>query len=241
MRAKAAENLGAPSGGLVCGCLVSCPLEKFSGWLNHPEADLLEWRIDKFACGRSPAELEAYCEALSAKPRLPVIATNRPVRQMGDWVGPEDVRLGMLEKAARCGAEWVDLEDDTSPGDVARLKKAGARVLLSWHDPAGTPPAKILEAKLEAMSKTGADALKIATFARSPEDNLRVLDLIAFSRKAFELDLVAFCMGEAGKWSRLASVFIGSPWTYAQLPGQSATAPGQFFAAELRELIRALM
>ena len=34
------------------------------------------------------------------------------------------------------------------------------------------------------------------------------------------------------------SIFLGSPWTYAQFEGQSATAPGQFSVSEMRELIR---
>ncbi|MDA8306802.1 MAG: type I 3-dehydroquinate dehydratase [Deltaproteobacteria bacterium] len=225
----------------ICGCLGECSLERFPEWLNHPEVDLLEWRMDKFAGTRSPAEMKSFCEALRVKPRLPLIATNRPVRQMGDFDGPEDLRLGMLEEAAGCGADWVDLEHDTSEDNIARFKKTGARVLLSWHAPAGTPSTKILRAKLEDMCKTGADALKIATLAQSADDNLRVLELIPIARKEFGIDLVAFCMGALGKWSRPASIFMGSPWTYAQLEGQFATAPGQFSAAELRALIRALM
>lgn len=235
MSGEAAENRGS-----ICGCLGECSLEKFPQWLNLPEIDLLEWRMDRFAHSRSPGEMRLFCEALRSKPRLPVIATNRPVRQMGDFQGDEDSRLSMLEDAARCGADWVDLEDDTSAENLARFKSTGARVLLSWHDPAGTPSEKFLRTKLEVMAKGGADALKIAALARSAEDNLRVLQLIPFARNEFGVDLVAFCMGPAGKWSRVASIFMGSPWTYAQLEGQFATAPGQFSAPALRALIGAL-
>ncbi|MDR3556221.1 MAG: type I 3-dehydroquinate dehydratase, partial [Syntrophobacteraceae bacterium] len=119
----------------ICGCLGECSLDKFPQWLNHPEIDLLEWRMDRFASNRSPGEVRLFCEALRAKPRLPVIATNRPVRQMGDFQGAEDCRLAMLQDAARCGADWVDLEDDTSAENLSRFKSTGARVLLSWHDP----------------------------------------------------------------------------------------------------------
>lgn len=224
----------------ICGCLGECSLDRFPQWLNHPEVDLLEWRMDKFARNHSQAEMRLFCQALQAKPRLPIIATNRPVRQMGDFEGPEEVRLGMLADAAGCGADWVDLEEDAHPENIARFKRTGARVLLSWHSPAGTPPAKVLRAKLEGMCKTGADALKIAALAQSAEDNLRVLELIPLARKELGIDLIAFCMGPAGKWSRPASIFMGSPWTYAQLEGQLATAPGQFSAVELRSLIRAL-
>jgi 3-dehydroquinate dehydratase type I len=88
------------------------------------------------------------------------------------------------------------------------------------------------------MRKTGADALKIVTMARTGEDNLRVLELIPLAAKEFGIDLVAFCMGPEGKWSRLVSIFLGSPWTYAQLAGQSAAAPGQISVSEVSALMR---
>ncbi len=225
----------------LCGCLGASSLERFPEWLNHPEVELLEWRMDRFAGKFSPAEMKLFCEALRGKPRRSLIATNRPVRQMGDFTGQERLRLGMLEEAARCGAEWVDLEHDAGADNIVRLKEAGARVLLSWHNPAETPPGKVLREKLEEMAKLGADALKMATFAQTAEDNLRVLALIPFAKKEWGIDLVAFCMGPMGKWSRLASLCVGSPWTYVRLEGQYETAPGQFSARELRALLDAVV
>lgn len=224
----------------ICGCLGESSLERFPQWLNHPEVELVEWRMDKFAGKFPPAEMKLFCEALNVRPRRSLIATNRAVRQMGDFAGPEDIRVGMLEEAARCGAEWVDLEHDAGAENILRLKNAGARVLLSWHNPAETPPGKVLREKLEEMAKLGADALKMATFAHSAEDNLRVLELIPFAKKQLGVDLVAFCMGPIGKWSRPASLLVGSPWTYARLEGQCETAPGQFSAGELRAVLREL-
>jgi len=225
---------------LVCGCLAQCSPEEFPYWLKHPEADLVEWRMDKFAGRFSALGIKSYLGALSARPRLAVIATNRPLREMGAFAGREDLRLGMLEEAAKSGAEWIDLEHDAGADHVAAFREAGARVLLSWHSPEGTPPKEILRAKLESMCKRGADALKIVTLARSPEDNLKVLELIPLAAMEFGIDLIAFCMGPAGMWSRVVSVFLGSPWTYAQFEGQSATAPGQLSVSEMRGLIRQL-
>jgi 3-dehydroquinate dehydratase type I len=169
-----------------------------------------------------------------------VIATNRPVLEMGDFAGQEDLRLTMLEEAAKSGAEWIDFEHQAGMDDIAPFRRAGAKVLLSWHSPAETPSRGILRAKLESMRKTGADALKIVTMAQSGEDNLRVLELIPLAGKEFGIDLIAFCMGQAGKWSRLVSIFLGSPWTYAQFAGQSATAPGQLSVSEMRAMIRSI-
>ncbi len=221
----------------ICGCLVGCSSQEFSRWLNHPEVDLVEWRIDLFANRYSMEEMKSFFSTLSIKNRLPVIATNRPIREMGAFSGREDFRLSMLEEAAKCGAEWIDLEHDADLDRISGLRQAGAKVLLSWHDPVETPPREVLHAKLNLMRKTGADALKMVTLAKSSEDNLRVAELIPLAREEFGIGLIAFCMGEAGKWSRLANIFLGSPWTYAQFDEQSATAPGQLTVSELRMLI----
>ena len=118
------------------------------------------------------------------------------------------------------------------------MRQAGAKVLLSWHHPAGTPSRRILRAKLENMRKMGADALKIVTMAQSADDNLRVLELIPMAKKELGADLIAFCMGPAGKWSRLVNIFLGSPWTYAQFESQPEAAPGQLSVSAMRDLIR---
>ncbi len=237
-------ELGKRSSGVrkagICGCLVESSFEEFPKWLNHPEVDLVEWRMDKFAGRRSMEEMKTFLSALSIKQRLPVIATNRPVREMGVFTGREDLRLSMLDEAAKSGAEWIDLEHDTDVDNIARFRQAGAKVLLSWHCPAETPSRRVLREKLASMHKTGADALKIVTMAQSGEDNLRVLELIPLAGKEFGIDLIAFCMGQAGKWSRLASIFLGSPWTYTQFEGRSAGAPGQLADSEMRALIRCI-
>jgi 3-dehydroquinate dehydratase-1 len=234
-RGKQSSRVGKTG---ICGCLVECSPEEFPKWLNHPEVDLVEWRMDKFANRYSMEEMKSFLGALSVRQRLPVIATNRPVREMGAFAGREDLRLNMLEEAAKSGADWIDLEHHAAVDYIAAFRQAGAKVLLSWNSPAETPSRGVLRAKLKSMGKTGADALKIVTMARSGEDNLRVLELIPLAAKEFGIDLIAFCMGPAGKWSRLASIFLGSPWTYAQFEGLSATAPGQLSVSEIRALTR---
>src|SRR5271169_643636 len=106
----------------ICGCLVECSSEEFPKWLNHPEVDLVEWRMDKFANNHSMEEMKSFLGALSIKQRLPVIATNRPVRQMGVFAGREDLRLSMLEEAAKSGADWIDLEHHAGVDDFVPFR-----------------------------------------------------------------------------------------------------------------------
>ncbi len=123
----------------ICGCLVECSCEEFPKWLNHPEVDLVEWRMDKFADRHSMEEMKSFLGALSIKQRLPVIATNRPVREMGAFAGREDLRLSMLEEAAKSGADWIDLEHHAGMDDIApfrqRRSKGPAFVAQPCRDP----------------------------------------------------------------------------------------------------------
>jgi len=221
----------------VCGCLVGCTVEDFPGYFNYPGVDLLEWRIDEFSRIFPGDLLNPFFKALSCSPRRPFIATNRPLREMGSFEGPEDLRLQLLSEAARAGADWIDLEYEVARDRITTFRKHDAKILVSWHNWSETPPRLVLRSRLENMCKTEADALKIVTTARTDEDNMRVLELIALARREYDIDLIAFCMGPLGKWSRLVSVLLGSPWTYAQIPGQAVAAPGQFTVAQVRDLL----
>ena len=48
---------------------------------------------------------------------------------------------------------------------------------------------------------------------------------------------MAFCMGEAGKFTRHLCLHLGAPYTYAALDAESATAPGQYTVAQMEELL----
>ncbi len=211
----------------LCGCLVQTSRQELTKALDHPGLSLLEWRLDIFMTAHSMQETVEALELLREPRRLPVLVTNRPTREGGLFTGTEEERTGILEKAVEAGAEWVDLEMDVCRETVARFQSLGARVLLSHHDFSSTPDDGVLREWAEEMAAYRPEALKIVTQARSPADNLRVLGLIGWAHEALHQLPIAFCMGPLGRWSRLACLLLGSPWTYVQLPGQNAAAPGQ--------------
>ncbi len=85
------------------------------------------------------------------------------------------------------------------------------------------------------MMGWGAEVVKVVPFARSFEDNLKVLSLIPYARERKQ-KIVAFCMGEKGKMSRIFAPLMGAAWTYASSARQKASAPGQLTARELKEM-----
>lgn len=221
----------------LCGCLMEASLQELPALLCHPDADLLEMRLDGFAARHGIAKTREMLSLLSISPRNVVMATNRHRRDGGLFEGDEEERVLLLLDAAAAGVDWIDLEDYVSEELTERFKSMKRKVLISYHDFSGTPSGQDLRGKLAKMAQSGADAAKIVTLARSPEDNLRVLELIPIGKKEFNVDVIAFCMGALGRWSRIACLLLGSPWTYVQLPGQTAAAPGQVTAAEMRSLL----
>ena len=86
------------------------------------------------------------------------------------------------------------------------------------------------------MRASGADLGKIVTTATNADEALRVL-AVQGEAKTLHFPLSAFAMGEPGRITRLASLYLGGAMTYASLDEHQATAPGQLSVRHLRALI----
>ncbi len=191
-------------------------------------ADLIELRVD-------------YLKRVDLAPLLenrkkPFIVTNRREEEGGKYRGEERKRLSVLQEAIDLGGDYIDVELATERSFLQSLirNKGGTQVILSFHDFHRTPSLKELKQLFGQMIRLGADVIKIVPFARSWEDNLSILSLIPFAKERRQ-KIVAFCMGEKGKISRIFSPFLGAAWTYASLNKSRASAPGQLTARELMD------
>ena len=195
-------------------------------------ADVVEISLD--------AMLEAHIAPCVAALDLPLLVTNRPQWEGGHFADSEDDRVDQLCAAVRAGARYADIELRTAAALRSRLidvaRDCSARVIVSSHDFTGTPPAALLRATLRQMVASGADLGKIVTTATNADEALRVL---ALQQEAGRLGfpLSAFAMGEPGRITRLATLYLGGAMTYAALDEHQATAPGQLSVAHLRSLI----
>jgi 3-dehydroquinate dehydratase type I len=195
--------------------------------------DIIELRIDRIP--------DADLEQLLRARRRPVIVTNRSREEGGNFAGTEAERVAVLKEAARLGADYVDVEAATEPALKAELLAALAgratKLIVSWHDFSGTPPAEFLEAKLAACMADAPAIAKIVTHASETADCLRVLELIPRAIQKGQA-IAAFCMGKTGKVSRIMAPLIGSAITFASLEPEEASAPGQLTIHELRAINR---
>lgn len=160
------------------------------------------------------------------RPTETVITCRRPV-DGGKWRGSEEDRIILLRSAIVTGVEYVDIEEDIA-SQIRRYGKT--KRIISYHNLKETP--SNLEAIYESMLEKDPDIIKIATFANSPVDNVRVLNLV----KKSKVPTIAFCMGDLGMPSRIICLKYGAPFTFAALSNERATAPGQFTFKQLNDL-----
>jgi 3-dehydroquinate dehydratase type I len=192
-------------------------------------ADLIELRVDYLR--------NVKLVLLLQHRKRPFIVTNRKKEEGGQYKGEERKRLGLLQEAIDLGADYIDVELTTERSwlrDLLRNKR-GTQVILSFHDFRRTLSLKELQRLFDQMIQLGANVIKIVPFARSWEDNLSILSLIPFAKEKRQ-KIVAFCMGEKGKPSRIFSPLLGAVWTYASLNQSRISAPGQLTARELTNI-----
>lgn len=203
---------------MICISIQKTPFEETLALLESPAVEMAELRLD--LSDYTVREVERLCSL-----PVPVIATCRYV------VAGSEKTEEQLSAAICAGAAFTDIELEMPKALSVRLceqaRGHGCRVIRSWHDFKGTPGIETLEAKVRECLAGDADIVKVVTMALSPEDSAKVLSLYSDEVSAgLEGRLVAFAMGEAGRQSRVASLGLGAPFTYACTDGRP-TAPGQ--------------
>ena len=142
-----------------------------------------------------------------------------------------------LIKAIIAGARYVDVELEAPKQMVKRVAMAarenGTVMIRSYHDFSGTGTLEKLKSIVEKCLYHDGGIAKIAVMAGSEADVRTVLSLYDIFDPSV---LIAFCMGDKGRDSRLECLRRGAPFTYAAVAGAQQAAPGQW---QDREMYRA--
>jgi 3-dehydroquinate dehydratase/shikimate dehydrogenase len=203
------------------------------------DAKFLEFRLDSLA--KPAAALPKLKEFLAAHREVIAIATCRREAFGGHFVGSLSSELEVLLKAAEAGCRIADLEvesaQDAKPAQFehfrARLREAGAALLVSFHDFSRTKGLEQTARRIEAFAP---EFVKVVSTARTLADNLAVLRLI--EDHSLSAHVVGIAMGEEGLVSRVLGPRAGAAFTFASSSDGSETAPGQVTARTLRDLYR---
>lgn len=228
---------------MICTTIIN---KDFQGVMAALETcEMAEIRLD--SCSLSMKEID---EVFSSD--VPLVATCRvadvKAREFHDPSLSEQSReikaMQVVEKrllrAIEAGARYVDVEIEVQKQLSKRIRSAahesGTVFIRSYHDFNGTGSVEELQSMVEKCRYHGADMVKLVTMAHSQEDVDRVLSLYEWCRteagNGVEVladgGLIAFCMGEAGRQSRVDCLRAGAPYTYAALTAEEAAAPGQW-------------
>ena len=168
----------------------------------NPLADLLELRLDVMDSFRLADMIQEASK--------PVIVTYRSRKEGGHGFSDDETRARHLLSAIENKADYVDLEYNIRPDlrDQILRNRRGSKIITSVHVLDNTPSKEELDSMFNDLAGTGADIIKIVTRAQQPEDNLRVMDLIPRATE-MGLKVIALCMGEEGRISRVASLLFG--------------------------------
>jgi 3-dehydroquinate dehydratase-1/3-dehydroquinate dehydratase/shikimate dehydrogenase len=195
------------------------------------QADVLEIRLDHL---KFPA-----VSPFIARLKTPLLFTNRPAWEGGEFQGSEEARLAHLLEAVSKNSAYVDLEllapDDSHQAMRQALVTSKSKYIISWHNFTDTPSREELVGRMALMQDKGADIGKIITTAHSYHDVLRVLQLQEVAEK-LGFPLIAFCMGAPGVISRIATCDLGGYMTYCAVNEEEATAPGQLSLTAMRQI-----
>ena len=207
---------------MICTSIQNKELSQIQTLLEQLE--MAEIRLDRCALEEEDIDL------LFSQSDVPLIATCR--------LEEESQAPAILERAILAGAKYVDLEMEAPAAVGRRIREAcrscGTVLIRSYHNFECTPPQEVLLSILDRARSFGGEVVKIVTTAHSQAD-VQVLE--SLYREAAPGTLVAFCMGEKGRQSRLDALKLGAPFTYASLSEEEATAPGQWTAEELQRTV----
>ena len=188
-------------------------------------ADILELRLDCVESAELAFEIEPFVKKLSR----PIILTFRPSEQGGYRQLERHEREDFWRGIGIPGEALCDIEADLADSSSFDW----SRIIVSHHDFKGTPDD--LEQIYERLAATPARILKIAVRANDITDCIRVFKLLERGR-AENRDVIAIAMGNAGIATRILGPSRGAFLTYGSLEDESATAPGQINASQLRSV-----
>ena len=158
-----------------------------------------------------------------------LVATYRPGRIT------EELRQKMLIAAVKAGAYYVDLEIENSREFnnpiIDAAHSSGCKVIISYHNYKMTPDNNELNQIIDKSIGLGADIVKIACLAGNRKDAARLLSL--YQR---EEELIVLGMGDYGKITRVASLYLGAPFSFVTPDSGRATAPGQLTYSQMNSI-----
>lgn len=190
----------------------------------------IELRIDIFLKKHRHTDLLKWIKKIRSITNSRIIATIRWHRESQNRIIiPESHRLQLYTSIIPF-VDFVDVEIKSriASSVVSEARKAGKKVILSYHNFHTTPSEKNLVYFCKQAQKLRADIVKIAVRIKEEKDLFVLITVLIKQKK--KTPMVVIPMGSSFL-QRLVPVAFGSQFTYAAFSNK--TAPGQPKAREL--------
>jgi len=222
----------------ICAIITGQGTGAATGQLNQAKklgANAVELRMDLITGSKETVETliqKAHSLGLSC------IVTYRDKAEGGKYEGSGKERL-VLE-AIGIGADFVDIElEHAGAIEAARApaKKAGCRIIASWHDFGRQPAFLEMEKKIQQAKAAGADIAKVAFVAGN--DYEKAIDALSKTAEKTGIAIIASPMGKHATTGRVYALKAGSAFAYCSVDGTQSVAPGVPAIGQLKAAVRA--
>jgi len=211
-------------------------------------ADAIELRMDLIVEG-SLEELIAAARSISSSVRIIVTCRKKEEAAWTEELKFADAetsdtkawKIKILKKAIELGTDYVDIELSEGRALIDEMqsyceKQGGfTRIIVSYHNIYRTPALSILKKIFHQCRESQPAIVKIVTLAKTPQDNLKMLSLIPYAQKRRQ-EIIALCMGEVGRISRIIAPFLGNYLSFAALDKDAQSAPGQYTVQDVKRI-----
>lgn len=203
---------------MICVSIANCNYENIIEMVDKYQ--LVELRLDKLSLTNQ--QIKSIIEKANS-----VIVTMRP-EKLND-----DERIKMIKYAIDCDVDYIDVEIDSADEYKTELIKyarnKNTKVIVSYHNYEKTPVRRELDEVIRWSEESEADIIKIACFVNSEKDAAVLISLYELDKK-----IISIGMGEKGRITRVASLMLGAPFTFAAVSDEKLTAPGQLSVEKIK-------
>ncbi|MCK5683794.1 type I 3-dehydroquinate dehydratase [bacterium] len=208
---------------MICVSFLSNDLDMLIKQISSVE--LAEIRLDNS---------EFSCEQLD---KLFSISTSLIVTCRSGKFSDSD-RFDILKHAIHSGVDFIDVDIRNSVDFIdsilLEVKKKSCKLILSFHEYDKCPLRDELDLIVKKCFSLGGDIAKIACKVNSDAECARLLALYDSPRAG---EIISIGMGRRGRVTRVASVCLGAPFTYASYSSGMETAVGQLNYKELEKIL----
>jgi 3-dehydroquinate dehydratase-1 len=182
-------------------------------------------------------------------PKIPVIFTFRNQKEGGQMKIDEGTRINILKILVLSQPNYLDIEMNMEKRFLAELidlaNQNDVTLIFSHHNFNETPSYKAITNRIQLfmgilIDEFGLNSnslekfiLKLVFKANAFEDNLISLKICKKTSK--KINVISFCMGTLGIFSRILCVLNGSFLTYGSMVEE--TAPGQINIKDIRDAL----